>query len=91
MKQGRKADTLREAKAMNKLVKGVAAIIAQSLAFDPDYTLETAKRINSDGWTVEISAPMNSVVRHENVYLTDEELQAAYAQAEEWEAAPFRA
>lgn len=69
-------------------VTGVASIILGHLEFEPDYTIADARRVNDSdtGWTIETSAPLGNVVRHENVFLSDEDLDKAYKLAERWAA-----
>ena len=64
-------------------VEAVAGIIYESVEW---HEWEDYRTINDseEGWTVEFNAPLNSVLRVEQVHLTEDELKQAWAIANEW-------
>jgi hypothetical protein len=72
--------TLRE-----RQIEQVANLIADGVLYDAR-TQDEVKRINKDGWTVDVSNGRNdgSWLRCEDVVLTDAELAKAWAMAQEW-------
>jgi hypothetical protein len=73
-------------------IESVAGWIAEGgLAYETDDDITVLLRQNEEGWTVDVSAPLGGIVRHEGVHLSRPDLRAALVLGTQWRERPLYA